>query len=169
MKSSPSESFPSKGGKSFPLFIGAILLFTGGMVVGLHLGQTEENYRTSGKSNEIALKNTSPQNLPDPVAKDSSIESSPSFYPKNLNYPPKMDQINYIIEIGAFEPGESSRVGKVILKEFPEFKGKLFRNSAGKLFSGYYYKQEDAKQALQQLRAFEKDDFTDAELKTIRF
>lgn len=169
MKSSHSDSFPTKGGKSFSLFIGAILLFTGGMVVGLHLSQTEENYRNSGQSNEIALKNTSPAKLPEPVAKDSSIEASPVFYPKNLKFPPKIDQINYIIEVGAFEPGESSRVGKLILKEFPEFKGKLFRTSTGKLFAGYFYQQEEAKQALQQLRAFENDDFTDAELKTIRF
>lgn len=172
-----SDFSARRGGKVFPLFIGAILLFTGGMVVGLNLGQSEENYRKT-HSQEVAFKNMGeskpkvvdsgtiePATKPNP----NPTQDSPAFFPKNLKFPPQMDQINYVIEIGAYEPGESSRVGKLILQEFPDFRGRLFRTSTGKLFAGYFYKQEDAKKALEQLRSFEKDDFTDAELKTIRF
>lgn len=172
-------------GKSFYLFVGAILLFTGGMVVGLHLNQTESQYQKSNLySGEVALKNkgASSRNKKafQPIKEDSSlaearkessnsIEDSPAFFPKNLKYPPKMDQINYIIEIGTYEPTESSQVGKLILEEWSDFRGKIFRTSTGKLYAGYYYKQEDAKKALEKLRRFEKDDFTNADLKTVRF
>jgi len=80
-----------------------------------------------------------------------------------------MDQINYIIEIGGYEPAESSRIGKMISSDMPELQGKLFRTSTGKLFAGYFYSQEEAKESLEHLRAFEKDDFTDASIKTVRF
>ncbi|WCL50347.1 SPOR domain-containing protein [Leptospira sp. GIMC2001] len=199
----PQQSILPKGRSPFPLFIGAILLFTGGMVTGLHLNQTEQNFQKTGEES-ISLRNTSPdkkiiseekQNssmgkiITDTsesrisseeskaVLSDSSVSEKKqdpsitenSYYPKNLKFPPKMDQINYLIQIGAYEPAESARVGKLILKEAPQFQGRLFRTSTGKLFAGYFYKQDEAKDALKALRAFEKDDFTDADLKTVRF
>jgi hypothetical protein len=182
MRAQGSDSFHlPKAGKPLSLFIGAIMLFTGGMVVGLHLNKTEEKYKINNgdlaQNSEIAFQNKSSAKSETksekvetkPVAKDSSIQDSPAFFPKNLKFPPKMDQINYVIEIGAFEPGESSRIGKLILSETNDFQGRIFRTSTGKLFAGYFYKQEDAKRALETLRSFEKDDFTDAEIKTVRF
>jgi hypothetical protein len=208
----------------FALFIGSILLFTGGMVVGLHLNQTEEGYRKNSEQNSLALRNVAPDGSssllgqerngsrnpaesrpkvvdrslqegdPTELGKNSNREPVPgvtdrtsdsgslasvssgnglgdstAFFPKNLKSPPKMDQINYLIEVGAYEPAESARVGKLILAEIPEFRGRIFRTSTGKLFAGYFYQWEEAKRALETLRGFEKDDFTTAELKTIRF
>jgi|JI10StandDraft_1071094.scaffolds.fasta_scaffold977965_2 hypothetical protein len=172
----------------FPLFIGGILLFTGGMVVGLNLNQSESKFQNNQSA--VSLQNTSekpkviPQsdpeeelNLESKISDGSEFsapaptvsQNNPSYYPKNLKYPPKMDQINYLIEIGAYEPVESSRVGKMVTKDLPELQGKIFRTSMGKLFAGYFYSQEEAKQVLEHLRTYEKDDFTSAEIKTVRF
>lgn len=188
---------PAKGKTGFPLFIGAILLFTGGMVVGLNLNQSEQKFQNN--QSELSLNNVSKENFSVPDSTEGAIASkaeeekstqesnkeevrisdssqkpipnsaSPAFYPKNLKFPPKMDQINYIIEIGGYEPAESSRIGKMVSEHMPELQGKLFRTSTGKLFAGYFYSQEEAKQTLEHLRAFEKDDFTDASIKTVRF
>lgn len=177
-----------KGKMGFPLFIGGILLFTGGMVVGLNLNQSESKFQNNQSA--VSLQNTSekPKVLPKSDSEEGvNIESkildepefsapeqtsstnNPSFYPKNLKYPPKMDQINYLIEIGAYEPVESSRVGKMVTKDLPELQGKIFRTSMGKLFAGYFYSHNEAKQVLEHLRTYEKDDFTSAEIKTVRF
>ncbi len=146
------------------------MLFTGGVVVGTYLNQTEKQFQTEKQNpQEISLANVSSSRETPPVARDSSIRDSGAFYPPGLKYPPKMDQINYLIEIGAYEPEESILIGKLILKEAPEFQGRIFRTSSGKLFAGYYSRKEEAEKALEKIRSFEKDDFTNAELKTVRF
>lgn len=194
----PMVTKSPKGKSGFPLFIGAILLFTGGMVVGLNLNQSEQKFQNN--QSELSLNNVSSEKLAvenqekvsdkaanveesnshlgsndrnsannDSSNKQIASSASPAFYPKNLKFPPKMDQINYIIEIGGYEPAESFRIGKMISSDMPELQGKLFRTSTGKLFAGYFYSQEEAKESLEHLRAFEKDDFTDASIKTVRF
>lgn len=165
--------------RGFAFFIGSIFLFTGGLMVGLQLGQQETKWKQASLNSqpkEVSFANSAPleshlesKEPPGTIPKTSLAEDVGVQFPNGLLYPPKMDQINYLIEIGSYDPKESVEVGKNILEEAPELKGRIFRTSTGKLFCGYYYKKEDAQRDLNKIRSLEKDDFTLAEIKTIRF
>lgn len=167
---------------AFILLIGGILLFTSGMVVGIQLGQKETKFK---ENSETSFSNVgATQRLPAPKVttanpeeegrdkeENQSNEPSPSVgspFPQTLKFPPKNDQINYMVQIGDFTPEEAVAVGKQLIDTNPSLRGRIFRTSTGKLFAGYFYRLEDAKETLEAVKS-KLPALSDAQVKTIRF
>ncbi|TGM78268.1 hypothetical protein EHR01_07355 [Leptospira mtsangambouensis] len=165
---------------AFILLIGGILLFTSGMVVGIQLGQKEtkfkENSETSfsnvgGAQRLPAPKLRNPEEVASDQEENRSNEPGPnsgSPFPQTLKFPPKNDQINYMVQIGDFTPEEAIAVGKQLIDTNPSLRGRIFRTSTGKLFAGYFYRLDDAKETLEAVKS-KLPSLTDAQVKTIRF
>jgi hypothetical protein len=171
----------AKPKSAFVLLIGAILLFTSGMVVGIQLNQKEKGFQSNqeksfsniGKNNRIAEpkldsteSNPEDQNSGSSSSFPSSRESSP--FPTTLKFPPKNDQINYMVQIGNFPPEEAVQIGKQLMLSEPSLQGRIFRTSTGKLYAGYFYRMEDARDALDKITT-KLPHVSDAMVKTIRF
>jgi len=172
----------TKPKSAFVLLIGAILLFTSGMVVGIQLNQKEKGFQSNqeksfsniGKSNrnfavepkaennESNVEDSSSNSPSDPAPR----ESSP--FPTTLKFPPKNDQINYMVQIGNFPPEEAVQIGKQLMLAEPSLQGRIFRTSTGKLYAGYFYRMEDARDALDKISS-KLPNASDAMVKTIRF
>lgn len=164
---------------AFILLVGGILLFTSGMVVGIQLGQKETKFK---ENSETSFSNVGNQKIPAPKLSESNGEaqnqdqsqgdhsSSPSEspFPQALKFPPKNDQINYMVQIGDFTPEEAVAVGKQLIETNPSLRGRIFRTSTGKLFAGYFYRLDDAKETLEAVKS-KLPALTDAQVKTIRF
>lgn len=152
----------------FFLFVGAILLFTAGMVFGINLNQKEKSFQ---QNQERSFSNLGKGEKPNrkeskaPAKKTTNLEES--SWSQNLKFPPKDDQINYLVQIGHFAPEESMQIGKNLASQEPRLAGRLFRTSNGRLYAGYFYRMEDAKEALASLQRI--GEFQDLEVKTIRF
>ncbi|TGL39858.1 hypothetical protein [Leptospira perdikensis] len=164
---------------AFILLIGGILLFTSGMVVGIQLGQKETKFK---ENSETSFSNVGSHKLPAPKLTESAQETpnqeesraegsdsaSGSPFPATLKFPPKNDQINYMVQIGDFTPEEAVAVGKQLIDTNPSLRGRIFRTSTGKLFAGYFYRLDDAKETLEAVKS-KLPSLTDAGVKTIRF
>lgn len=162
---------------AFILLVGGILLFTSGMVVGIQLGQKETKFKENA---ETSFSNVGSQKLPtaklsesreDGLTQDSNQSSGTSTespFPQALKFPPKNDQINYMVQIGDFTPEEAVAVGKQLIDTNPSLRGRIFRTSTGKLFAGYFYRLDDAKETLEAVKS-KLPVLTDAQVKTIRF
>ncbi|TGK95468.1 hypothetical protein EHQ30_02165 [Leptospira brenneri] len=164
---------------AFILLIGAILLFTSGMVVGIQLGQKETKFK---ENSETSFSNLGSPKLPAPKLTETGESdggreesrpsepdsSSSSPFPSALKFPPKNDQINYMVQIGDFTPEEAVAVGKQLIDTNPSLRGRIFRTSTGKLFAGYFYRLDDAKETLEAVKS-KLPSLTDAQVKTIRF
>ena len=172
------------------LFIGAILFFTSGLVIGMKIDQ-KESYFSGNESNTFRNVNTSENSLSVETheqtnSRESKSENSedgfsnevvtnkvtktalPSIH-KDLKFPPKLNQINYIIQIGTFSREEANKWGASLIKDQQEFQGRLFRTSTGKLYLGYYYNVKDAKLVLKQIKKFRGGVFEEASIKNIQF
>lgn len=172
-------SGPQKPKSAFILLIGGILLFTSGMVVGIQLGQKETKFK---ENSETSFSNVGSAKIPAPkltqTSEDSgnqnegrtegSDSSSASPFPATLKFPPKNDQINYMVQIGDFTPEEAIAVGKQLIDTHPSLRGRIFRTSTGKLFAGYFYRLDDAKETLEAVKS-KLPSLTEAQVKTIRF
>ncbi|MCZ8342261.1 MAG: hypothetical protein O9301_04450 [Leptospira sp.] len=177
-------AYREKSGPKSPfiLLVGAILLFTSGMVVGIQLTQKENKFQEQGeksfsnlgKKSYISEKESkeeeghSSQLGLEQKPSDPSVSQGSTPFPSTLKFPPKNDQINYMVLIGDFSPEEALNFGKTLLDREPSLKGRIFRTSTGKLFAGYFYRMDDAKETLEKIQ----DSFpnlTDAQVKTIRF
>lgn len=172
-------SSPPKPKSAFILLIGGILLFTSGMVVGIQLGQKETKFK---ENSETSFSNVGSTKIPAPKLADANEEglnpsesraegsdsSSGSPFPATLKFPPKNDQINYMVQIGDFTPEEAIAVGKQLIDTHPSLRGRIFRTSTGKLFAGYFYRLDDAKETLDAVKS-KLPSLTDAQVKTIRF
>ncbi|MCG6149849.1 hypothetical protein LFX15_16235 [Leptospira levettii] len=176
----PSYSQVSAKPKSaFILLIGGILLFTSGMVVGIQLGQKESKFKENAETSfsNVGTKSQS-SSIPSPsqreveetneTQKSSSEQNGSSPFPVTLKFPPKNDQINYMVQIGDFSPEEAVSIGKQLIESQPNLRGRIFRTSTGKLFAGYFYRLEDAKETLDIVKG-KLPQLTGAEVKTIRF
>ncbi|MCW7475075.1 hypothetical protein CH354_11990 [Leptospira levettii] len=176
----PSYSQVSAKPKSaFILLIGGILLFTSGMVVGIQLGQKESKFKENAETSfsNVGTKSQS-SSIPSPTQrgsdetneteKSSSEQNGSSPFPSTLKFPPKNDQINYMVQIGDFSPEEAVSIGKQLIESQPNLRGRIFRTSTGKLFAGYFYRLEDAKETLDIVKG-KLPQLTGAEVKTIRF
>ncbi|MBL0955015.1 hypothetical protein EHQ75_11530 [Leptospira levettii] len=174
----PSYSQVSAKPKSaFILLIGGILLFTSGMVVGIQLGQKESKFKENAETSfsNVGTKSQS-STIPSPsqreieetndTQKSASEQNGP--FPATLKFPPKNDQINYMVQIGDFSPEEAVSIGKQLIESQPNLRGRIFRTSTGKLFAGYFYRLEDAKETLDIVKG-KLPQLTGAEVKTIRF
>ncbi|PJZ79558.1 MULTISPECIES: hypothetical protein [Leptospira] len=165
---------------AFILLIGGILLFTSGMVVGIQLGQKETKFKENSETSFSNVGGT--QRLPAPKVRTQEEVSSDqeenrsndsetgtgSPFPQALKFPPKNDQINYMVQIGDFTPEEAIAVGKQLIDTNPSLRGRIFRTSTGKLFAGYFYRLDDAKETLEAVKT-KLPTLTDAQVKTIRF
>ena len=173
------------------LFIGAILFFTSGLVIGMKIDQ-KESYFMGNESNTFRNVNPSENALsvetPDQTtARENKSENSdsdgftsevatnkvtktalPTIH-KDLKFPPKLNQVNYIIQIGTFSREEANKWGASLIKDQQEFQGRLFRTSSGKLYLGYYYSVKDAKVVLKQIKKFRGGVFEEASIKNIQF
>lgn len=158
---------------AFILLIGAILLFTSGMVVGIQLNQKEKGFQSNQEKSfsNVGKSTLHKQERAEP-AQDSKEETTSAAtstpFPTSLKFPPKNDQINYMIQIGNFSPEEAMQMGKGLMMAEPSLQGRLFRTSTGKLYAGYYYRMEDAREALEKI-VTKLPDPASAMVKTIRF
>ncbi|MGV3667732.1 MAG: hypothetical protein ACO1NV_16520 [Leptospira bouyouniensis] len=178
-QSNSSLGMGTKPKSAFILLIGGILLFTSGMVVGIQLGQKESKFK---EKSETSFSNVGIKSQPLPKLSESDEDSyqtketerttadpnSNSPFPATLKFPPKNDQINYMVQIGDFSPEEAISVGKQLIESQPNLRGRIFRTSTGKLFAGYFYRLDDAKDTLDAVKA-KLPQLTGAEVKTIRF
>ncbi len=177
------------------LFIGAVLFFTSGLILGLKIDQKETHFASNeynsfknidsqessssskGNSTETVEENSESAsassnedsedsfNLKDSIKKSSGLSS----IPKNLQFPPKLNQVNYIIQLGSFTREEATRLGAALIRERQEFQGRIFRTTTGKLYLGYYYELNEAKATLKKVRKLQKGSFSDASIKNIQF
>lgn len=164
---SPIRSFPSSR-SIFLVLIGAISLFTGGVVVGLRLDQKEQafaqnetqSFYNAGKTNRaeqsVEQRENSSQENPSSESENStrSPESAASAQtPSNgLKFPARSDKENYFLSIPTEDSVEAMEIGKKLLRARPEFQGRFFRSKQGELFVGYFYGKEEAMKALELIR-----------------
>jgi hypothetical protein len=166
---------------AFFLLIGAILLFTSGMVVGIQMNQKEKGFQSNqeksfanvGKGNRNQVDRIASSDVADEPNTQSrpsqdSFGSDTTAFPTHLKFPPKNDQINYMVQIGNFSPEEAVQIGRQMMMAEPSLQGRIFRTSTGKLYAGYFYRMEDAREALDKITS-KLPNATDAMVKTIRF
>lgn len=154
------------------LFVGAILFFTSGLVVGMKIDQ-KENYFSHNEVNSFAnpSETASEQEYNEPTTAKRSREElkTPGHAPKGLKFPPLENHTNYIIRIGSFSLKDANKWGRFLIKNNQDFQGRLFRTSTGKLYLGYYYDKQSVKQALRYVKKVNGGRFAKAKAKRIKF
>ncbi|TGK07339.1 hypothetical protein EHO59_04325 [Leptospira semungkisensis] len=168
--SSPIRSFPSSR-SIFLVLVGAISIFTGGVVVGLRLDQKEQafaqnetqSFYNAGKSSqrveqsveerENSSSGSSASSSNSDPAENVSVSNSNAPAPSNgLKYPARSDKENYFLSIPTGDSLEAMEIGKKLLRARPEFQGRFFRSKQGELYVGYFYGKEEAMKALDLIR-----------------
>lgn len=144
--SSKSEFFPNQKssffkfqiptGSFFPLLLGAIFFFTAGMLLGLKLSEKEAAFQTP-----VGVKKFS-----NPSMKTGGDDHN-SEKKETLAFPPKEDQINYVVELGNLEKKDAAILQKME-QTFPE---RVFKTMSGKYYLGYFYSKAEAESSLEQL------------------
>lgn len=180
---SPIRSFPSSR-SIFLVLVGAISLFTGGVVVGLRLDQKEQafaqnetqsfyntgkNVRTEQSVEE--RENSSSENVNSNNTEHSAETSSSSNSNRNsgLKYPARSDKENYFLSIPTEDSVEAMEIGKKLLRARPEFQGRFFRSKDGELFLGYFYGKEEATKALESIRPLNDPIFHKTSIHKLQF
>lgn len=167
----------------FYFFLIGMLLFTTGVYVGMKLDQKEStfasnelnSYRNIQTDNqpELSEKKSSPKvdlNEDAHSTKEEILDSgNTASVPKNLQFPPKLNQVNYIIQLGNFSREDATKWAASLIREKQEFQGRIFRTSTGKLYLGYYYDLKEAKVVLKKVKKFQNGPFQDASIKNIQF
>lgn len=159
----------------YVLVIG-VFLFTSGLFVGMRISQKESAFA----SGEVqSFKNVSENSESSPLEKTRAeisetfpeSEENPllSSFPKNLQFPPKLNQTNYMIQLGTFSPEEANKYAASLIHERQEFQGRVFRTSTGKLYLGFYYDLKEAKNVLKKIKKFQGGIFQEAEIKNVQF
>ncbi|MGJ4745502.1 hypothetical protein ACQV5M_03995 [Leptospira sp. SA-E8] len=179
---SPIRSFPSSR-SIFLVLVGAISLFTGGVVVGLRLDQKEQafaqnetqSFYNTGKTvrTEQSVEereNSSSENLSSNTT-ESSAETSSSSSNRNpgLKFPARSDKENYFLSIPTEDSVEAMEIGKKLLRAKPEFQGRFFRSKDGELFLGYFYGKEEATKALESIRPLNDPIFHKTSIHKLQF
>ncbi len=183
----------NSGGISFLyLLIGASLLFTSGLVIGMRIDQKENQFSENENQSIRNLGKLSPEEsgeeeITAPKKKDgtenkaeftdsfsidqNTQKSTKSNFPisKDLKYPPKLNQVNYIIQLGTFSKDEANKWASILIKEKQEYQGRFFRTSSGKLYLGYYYTLKDANLSLKSLKKLKDGAFEESSLKKVEF
>lgn len=156
------------------LLLGSILLFTAGFILGM---KTSQNETLFSNNQSLAFKNINPDIEQDQpplksVESDSTQDKEDTKQtplPYNLQYPPKPNQMNYIIQLGSFTKEEATKQGASLIREKQEFQGRIFRTTTGKLYVGFFYSKKDAKVMLNKVKKFQDGIFSDASIKNIEF
>lgn len=167
--SNPSGSF-------LYLFVGALLFFTSGLVIGLKINQNEQLF-SNNEMKTNTLKNYGEREFVENSENNKNYDKYPTrsdflkknSFPDDLIYPPKQDQVNYIVQVGSFNQNDANMIGKKLIEELDEMQGRLFKTSTGKLYLGYFYSYEQAKVALKKIKGIKNLRFEDASIKKIRF
>lgn len=163
--SSPIRSFPSSR-SVFLVLIGAISIFTGGVVVGLRLDQKEQafsqnetrSFYNAGKSNKnvrsesLEERENSGQIQNGAESESAAVRKPAPTFGSGLKFPAKPDLENFFISIPTSDSLEAMEVGKKLLRARPEFQGRIFRSGQGELFIGYFYDQAEASRALDSVK-----------------
>ncbi|MCX8000574.1 MAG: SPOR domain-containing protein, partial [Leptospiraceae bacterium] len=158
----------------YVLLIG-VFLFTSGLFLGMKISQKESSFASSEVQSFRNISETEANSErtradiiePEPTnERENSIISS---VPKNLQFPPKLNQVNYIIQLGNFSIEDANKYAASLIHERQEFQGRVFRTSTGKLYLGFYYDLKEAKSVLKKIKKFQGGIFQDAEIKNIQF
>lgn len=163
--------------------VGAILIFTSGLVIGLKIDQKESNFAYNETKETHSFKNISskePDNnsiqeekinkKPEPIVKTTKTENHKEISQfRNLKHPPKIGQTNFMIQLGNFSPEKSISIGKRLIKELPEFQGRLFRTTSGRLYLGYFYSENEAKEIQIRLKTYSNGIFQRSTIKTLEY
>jgi hypothetical protein len=159
-----------------------ILIFTGGYFTGYYMNETENQYSSNEMStfknipsNDYKKQNNSNLNLEETDEKEDDQKTTKqktkksSSIPSNLQFPPKSNQVNYILQLGEFNKEEANKLAVSLMRENQEFQGRVFRTNTGKLYAGYYYSSREAKEVLNKIKKFRNGTFSEASIKTIQF
>lgn len=165
------------------IMVGAILLFTSGLVIGLKMDQKENNFAQNETKETHSFKNISSQEPsqieeigekaakaiepPTKLVKEKRKKETPQ--PRGLKYPPKTGELNYMIQLGNFPPEKSLPIGNKLIQTKPELQGRLFRTTSGKLYLGYFYSEEEAKKVLSKVKSQSGGIFQGATIKTLEY
>ncbi|HMV42413.1 MAG TPA: SPOR domain-containing protein, partial [Leptospiraceae bacterium] len=123
----------------------------------------------SSNTKEIKAENQDNDGFTGEVSTNKVTKTALPTIHKDLKFPPKLNQVNYIIQIGTFSREEANKWGASLIKDQQDFQGRLFRTSTGKLYLGYYYNIKDAKLVLKQVKKFRGGVFEEASIKNIQF
>ncbi|PJZ71236.1 hypothetical protein CH373_01625 [Leptospira perolatii] len=171
---SPIRSFPSSR-SIFIVLIGAISIFTGGVVVGLRLDQKEQAFaqnETQSFYNTGKWKNSnsSESNADSGSAKSENLATAGQGNSGNsLKYPALESKDSYFISVPTSDSVEAMEAGKKLLRAHPEFQGRIFRSEQGELFVGYFYEKSEAVQALEAIRPLNDPVFHGSKLHKAKF
>ncbi|RHX87959.1 hypothetical protein [Leptospira stimsonii] len=184
---SPIQIFSSTR-SVFILLLGSISLFTAGLVVGLKLDQKEEtfaqnelqtfrNVSSQEKKNESggikSLFSSSETDSTDTLKNPESLsqmkkQESTSTNDSKILFPPQAGETNYLVVIGTSDSLKAVELGKRLLMARNEFKGRIFRSSKGELYLGYFYSEEEAKEALEKIQPLNDPAFHSAKVRSIK-
>ncbi|RHX92362.1 hypothetical protein [Leptospira stimsonii] len=184
---SPIQIFSSTR-SVFILLLGSISLFTAGLVVGLKLDQKEEtfaqnelqtfrNVSSQEKKNESggikSLFSSSETDSTDSLKNPESLslmkkQESTSTNDSKILFPPQAGETNYLVVIGTSDSLKAVELGKRLLMARNEFKGRIFRSSKGELYLGYFYSEEEAKEALEKIQPLNDPAFHSAKVRSIK-
>ncbi|EMI67264.1 hypothetical protein MAL08_01095 [Leptospira noguchii] len=182
---SPIQIFSSTR-SAFVLLLGSISLFTAGIVVGLKLDQKEESFAQnelqtlrnvpshekkneirslffSNQKNEDSLKNQEVLSKLNPKENFSGVNGD-----SKILYPPQTGETNYLVVVSTSDSLQAVELGKRILMVRNEFKGRIFRSSKGELYLGYFYSEEEAKEALEKIQPLNDPLFHSAKIRTLK-
>jgi hypothetical protein len=162
------------------ILVGGILLFTAGFILGMKTDQKEALFSSNEAASFRNINSEIEQEIPSSKSDDSDFESSKGtvdkeepksvpVIPKNIQFPPKPNQVNYIIQMGTFSKEDATRLASSLIREKQEFQGRIFKTTTGKLYAGYFYNFKDAKVMLKKLKKFQDGTFSDASIKNIQF
>ncbi|EMF43505.1 hypothetical protein LEP1GSC067_1270 [Leptospira interrogans serovar Lora str. TE 1992] len=83
-------------------------------------------------------------------------------------YPPQAGETNYLVVVGTSDSLQAVGLGKRILMARNEFKGRIFRSSKGELYLGYFYSEEEAKEALEKIQPLNDPLFHSAKVRALK-
>ncbi|EMY76751.1 hypothetical protein LEP1GSC060_3166 [Leptospira weilii serovar Ranarum str. ICFT] len=181
---SPIQIFSSTR-SAFVLLLGSISLFTAGLVVGLKLDHKEEtfaqnelqtfrNVSSQTRKNENGgLRSLFPTKENEEPFKNQ--ESLSKLNPKEsgatdskILYPPQAGETNYLVVIPTSDSLQAVELGKRLLMARNEFKGRIFRSAKGELYLGYFYSEEEAKEALEKIQPLNDPAFHSAKVRSLK-
>ncbi|WP_061249853.1 hypothetical protein [Leptospira alstonii] len=183
---SPIQIFSSTR-SAFVLLLGSISLFTAGLVVGLKLDHKEEtfaqnefqtfrNVSSQERKNESGgLRSLFSTKENDSVESFKNQESLSKLNPKEsgstdskILYPPQIGETNYLVVIPTSDSLQAVELGKRLLMARNEFKGRIFRSSKGELYLGYFYSEEEAREALERIQPLNDPAFHSAKVRSLK-
>ena len=162
------------------LLVGGILLFTAGFILGMKTDQKEalfssnetasfRNIDSEIEQNDSKKQDDSEFETTKNTEKNSDEIKQNASLPRNLQFPPRPNQINYIIQMGTFSKEDAGKAVSGLIRERQEFQGRIFRTTTGKLYAGYFYNFKEAKSMLKKLKKFQEGTFSEASIKNIQF